>query len=131
MQGLRSVVLISLDSLRADVAYSGKFPSINRLCREGTWFRNVVSSAPLTPVSHATVLTGLQPYHHGIRHLFRESLGPDIPTLATAFHQVGYRTGAVVAAPGLHSWYGLNRGFEFYDDKTPALPDGSESFADS
>jgi len=42
---------------------------------------------------------------------------------------MGYRTGAVVAGPGLHSWYGLNQGFEHYDDELPLLPDGSDPLA--
>jgi arylsulfatase len=121
----RTVLLISLDTLRVDVAYSGKYPTINKLRSDGTWFRNVVSSAPLTPVSHASVFSGLQPFNHGIRHLFRESLDDKTTTLAEVFREMGYRTGAVVSAPGLNAWYGLNRGFEVYDDELPLLPDGS------
>jgi len=120
-----SVFLISLDTLRADVAYSGKFPTLNRLCSEGTWFRNVVSSSPLTPVSHASVLTGLNPSKHGIRHLFNESLKSNIPTLATTFKKAGFKTGAIVSCPGLNSWYGFNAGFEHYDDEIPLLADGT------
>lgn len=126
MKTPHSVFLISLDTLRADVAYSGKFPTLNRLCSEGTWFRNVVSSSPLTPVSHASILTGLNPEKHGIRHLFRESLNPGIPTLATTFKQAGFRTGAVVSCPGLNSWYGFDAGFEHYDDEIPLLSDGTD-----
>lgn len=121
-----SIFLISLDTLRADVAYSGKFPSLNRLFFEGASFRNVVASSPLTPVSHASILTGLNPSKHGIRHLFREALSPDIPTLATTLKEAGFKTGAVVSCPGLNKWYGLDSGFDFYDDDIPLLADGSD-----
>lgn len=119
-----NVILVSLDTLRADVAFSGKFPTIERLRADGVACLTAVSSSPLTPVSHATVLTGLQPPGHGIRHLLREKLHDGIPTLATLLAGAGYRTGGVVASPGLNRWYGLDRGFEWYDDQLPLLADG-------
>jgi arylsulfatase len=121
-----NVLLISLDTLRADVAYSGAFPTMNRLRGAGTTFLRTVSSAPLTPISHSTVLTGLEPPAHGVRHLLREQLNPDVPTLAARFAAEGYRTGAVVSCPGLNRWYGLSRGFDHYDDEIPLLPDGRD-----
>ncbi|MFI7210895.1 sulfatase [Micromonospora maritima] len=121
-----NIIFISLDTVRADVAYSGKMPGIERLRRQGTTFLQAVSSCPLTPVSHATVFTGLQPPNHGIRHLFREQLRADVPTLAALLKSAGYATGAVVSCPGLNTWYGINRGFDFYDDEIPKLPDGRD-----
>lgn len=119
----KNLLLVSLDTLRADVAYGGRFPTIEMLRRAGTTFRTTVSSSPLTPISHATVLTGLQPQRHGIRHLLRERLA-DVPTLAEVLRAAGYATGAVVSCPGLNRWYGLDRGFDFYDDEIPPLADG-------
>src|SRR5688572_22767795 len=121
------LLLVSLDTLRADVAYSGKFPAIESLRQRGTTFCSTVSSSPLTPISHATILTGLQPARHGIRHLFREQMTPDISTLAQRLSAHGYATGAVVASPGMNRWYGLDRGFDHYDDWVPPLEDGSSA----
>jgi arylsulfatase A-like enzyme/Tfp pilus assembly protein PilF len=42
-------------------------------------------------------------------------------TLAEVLRDQGYRTGAVVAAYVLHSRYGLDQGFEFYDDDASAM----------
>jgi arylsulfatase A-like enzyme len=123
---LPNILFVSLDTVRADVAYSGKMPGIEELRRRGVTFRQAVSSCPLTPVSHATVFTGLQPPNHGIRHLFREQLRTDVPTLAAVLRSAGYATGAVVSCPGLHRWYGIDRGFDFYDDEIPPLPDGRD-----
>ncbi|MCX6740999.1 MAG: sulfatase-like hydrolase/transferase, partial [Candidatus Parcubacteria bacterium] len=106
----KNLILISLDTLRADVAYSGRFTAINYLRRRGATFLNTISSSPLTPVSHATVLTGLQPYHHGIRHLFKEKIKPEIKTLAQILKRNGYRTGAIVSCPGMNKWYGFSKG---------------------
>lgn len=123
------VVLISLDTVRADVAYSGRFPSIERLRRQGATFAHTVSSSPITPVSHASVLTGLQPPRHGLRHLLREQLSSDARTLAQVFSEAGYTTGAIVSCPGLNAWYGFDRGFTHYDDSIPPLSDGRDPLA--
>lgn len=123
---LPNILLISLDTVRADVAYSGLMPGIERLRRRGVTFRQAISSCPLTPVSHATVFTGLQPPNHGIRHLFREQLRADVPTLAGLLRDRGYQTGAVVSCPGMNRWYGMDRGFDHYDDEIPLLPDGRD-----
>jgi arylsulfatase A-like enzyme len=121
------LLLISLDTLRADVAYSGKFPAIESLRRRGVTFTSTVASSPLTPISHATILTGLQPPSHGVRHLFKEQMATGVVTLAERLKQQGYRTGAVVASPGMNSWYGLGRGFDHYDDWVPPLADGRDA----
>lgn len=122
-----SVILVSYDSVRADVAYSGLFEGVERLRKNGVTFRNCVSSAPLTPVSHATVMTGLQPYNHGIRHLFRERLDRSCDTLASVLARHDFPTSAVVSCPGLNAWYDIGRGFEAWDDEIPKLPDGTDA----
>lgn len=122
----RNLLLISLDTLRADVAYGGPLPAFQSLCARGTAFDNTVSSAPITPISHASVFTALQPFEHGIRHLFRERLSTAAPTLSQLLAGAGYRTGAVVSCPGLNRWYGMNVGFSHYDDEIPRLQDGRD-----
>lgn len=122
----QNLILISLDTVRADVAYSGKFRTLEKLRRHGVSFLNTTATAPLTPVSHASIFTGLQPARHGIRHLFKEKMKPRTKTLAQILKQEGYLTGAIVSCPGLNAWYGLNKGFNFYDDEIPRLADGSD-----
>jgi len=125
----KNLILISLDTVRADVAYSGKFKPVNDLRKDSVSFLNTISSSPLTPVSHATVLTGLQPYNHGIRHLFKEKLDRGAVTLAQIFKKQGCATGAIVSCPGMNKWYELCKGFDHYDDAIPRLPDGSDPLA--
>jgi len=122
-----NLVMISLDTLRADVAYSGRFPSIERLRARGCSFMTTVSSSPLTPISHATIFTGLQPPNHGIRHLLKEQMNPAARTLTEVMAEAGYNTGAVVSCPGMNRWYGLSRGFAHYDDWIPPLADGRDA----
>ena len=123
---MKNFILISFDTVRADVGYSNKFKTIRNLRKEGASFLNCISSSPFTPASHATVFTGLQPYNHGIRHLFKEQLNPNVITLAQLFKKKGYKTGAVVSCPGMKKWYGFSKGFDHYDDDIPLLPDGTD-----
>ena len=123
---MKNLILVSLDTVRADVAYSNKFETINRIRKEGVTFLNAISSSPLTPISHATVFTGLEPYNHGIRHLFKEKLSPRVKTLAQVLNGKGYATGAIVSCPGMNRWYGFSKGFDHYDDEIPKLADGSD-----
>lgn len=123
---MKNLILISLDTVRADVAYSGKFKNISKLQKEGISFLNTISSSPFTPASHASVFTGLQPYNHGIRHLFKESLNSKVKTLAEILKEKKYQTGAIVSCPGMNKWYGFSRGFDHYDDEIPKLADGTD-----
>ena len=122
----KNLIFVSLDTVRADVAYSGKFKAIENLRSAGVTFLNTISSSPLTPVSHATVFTGLQPFNHGVRHLFKEKINENVLTLAEILKSEGYKTGAVVSCPGMNNWYGFSRGFDHYDDEIPLLADGSD-----
>lgn len=123
---MTSILLVSLDTLRADVAYSGKFPTINRLLSRGSSFQTVLAAAPLTPPSHASVLSGLYPPRHGLRHLFKEQINDDVTMLAEYLQRSGYRTGAIVSCPGLNRWYQFDRGFSHFDDEIPLLSDGTD-----
>jgi len=122
----KNLIFISLDTVRADVGYSGKFESIENLRRDGVTFFNTISSSPLTPVSHSTILTGLQPFNHGVRHLFKEKLNKKATTIAQILKKENYKTAAIVSCPGMNKWYGFSKGFDLYDDKIPLLADGSD-----
>ena len=117
-----NVLLVTIDTLRADRvgAFGGPVgltPSLDRLASEGLQLTRTYSVAPLTLPSHASILTATSPPVHGLRTngLFR--LGPSIPTLATVLKSAGYRTGAFVGSFVLDARFGLNRGFDDYDDR--------------
>src|SRR5439155_20628119 len=65
---------------------------------------------------HASLLSGRYPTAHGVHDNGTFKLG-DVPTLATALQSAGYRTGAFVGAFVLDARFGLDRGFDLYDDR--------------
>jgi arylsulfatase A-like enzyme/Tfp pilus assembly protein PilF len=73
----------------------------------------------MTLPAHTSILTGLTPPHHGVRNNVAFRLGDHVPTLTTALKAAGYRTGAFVGAFVLDARFGLNRGFDDYDDRYP------------
>jgi arylsulfatase A-like enzyme/Flp pilus assembly protein TadD len=116
------VVLITIDTLRADRlgCYGYKpahTPNIDKVAAEGVMFTNAVSHVPLTRPSHATIFTGLFPFQHGIHDNIAPPLDAKIPTLSEAFQKNGYRTAAFVSSFVINSQSGLQRGFDFYEDK--------------
>ena len=61
-------------------------------------------------------MTGLYPPAHGVRDNGNYALGPEAVTLAERLRSAGYRTGAFVSAAVLTRRYGLDQGFDTYDD---------------
>ena len=127
---MSDVVLVTIDTLRADATgFSGnrrvETPNLDRLASGGAVFESAHASSVVTLPSHATILTGLYPPDHGVRDNTGFRLDPSIPTLATIARERGWATGAFVAAFPLDSRYGLDRGFEVYDDAyAPAVAPG-------
>ena len=118
----RVVALITIDTLRADaVGFLGNSrhttPNLDRLAREGLVFEQAHASNVVTLPSHTNILTGLYPYQHGVRDNSGYRLEPRFPTAATLLHDAGWATGAFVAAFPLDARYGLDRGFDVYDQR--------------
>ena len=116
-----NVILITIDTVRADHlgCYGAKdvqTPTLDALANDGTVFERAVSQVPLTWPSHAVILTGLYPFQNGVQDFTGQPLDVRFRSVAQAFKQHGYATGAVVSAFVLDRSWGLARGFEFYDD---------------
>ncbi len=119
--GSPSVLLITLDTARADhvgcYGYSAiHTPAIDSLASGGLRFENAYAQAPITLPSHAVILTGTFPMANGVRDFTSSGLPEDVPTLAEILRRKGYRTAAFISSFVLNSMWGLNRGFEVYDD---------------
>ncbi len=118
------VLLVTMDTTRADRLgcyghTSARTPIIDGLADEGVLFERAYTPAVMTLPSHASILTGLLPPAHGVRDNGEYKLRPEIETLAEVLRAAGYRTGAAVGAVVLDSMFGLDQGFELYDDNLP------------
>ena len=116
-----SVLLVTIDTLRADHvgvygAPEAQTPRLDALAVAGTRFETAIASAPLTLPSHASLFTGLDPPRHGVRHNGVYRLEEEFDTLAERFRAAGYATGAVMGAVVLARRYGLDQGFDSYDE---------------
>lgn len=97
---------------------------MDALARAGARFPAAVAPAPLTLPSHASILTGLDPARHGVHDngaVFPEG----VSTLPELLGREGWATGAVVSGYPLRAEFGLDRGFESYDDRLPRGPAGA------
>jgi arylsulfatase A-like enzyme/Flp pilus assembly protein TadD len=116
-----SVLLITIDTLRADAlgAYDTSrrnSPNIDRLAAEGVRFEQAVTSAPSTLPSHSTIMTGKQPYAHGVRSNNGYVLAAANVTLAERLRDAGYTTAAEVAAPVIARRTQIGQGFDRFTD---------------
>jgi len=116
------VLLITIDTLRADRVGRGLTPALDALTARGTRYTQARSTAPLTLPSHTAILTGALPPQTGVRQ--NGDALKVRPTLARAFHDNGYRTAAFVGAYVLDRRFGLSGGFDTYDDRVPRDPSG-------
>lgn len=127
-RGDRDVLLVTIDTLRADAlgTYGGRAatPRLDRLAAAGYRFDAAHAHSVVTLPSHASILTGLYPFSHGIHDNSGYRLRPGVPTLAGRLHTKGYATGAFVGAFPLDARFGLDAGFDVYDDRygTAARP---------
>lgn len=125
------VVLVTLDTVRADRvgAYGyadARTDTIDTLARDGIRFDRAISPLPLTIPAHATMMTGLLPFHHGIRANGDDVLHPEVTTLAEMLSAEGWVTAASVAAFVTTRQWGFSQGFSAYFDEMPE--DGERNY---
>jgi len=116
-----NVLLLTLDTTRADSleCYGGtgvKTPHIDALAAGGALFEQCTTCAPITLPAHTSLMTSVDPYVHGVRNNGMVLPADGAPTLAEILSGRGYRTGALISAFVLGSQFGLDQGFDFYDD---------------
>jgi choline-sulfatase len=117
----QNFLLITIDTWRWDyigASGAGKVatPSLDLLAKEGIYEREVVTPCPLTTPAHASIFSGLLPQRHGIMDCVGFTLKPGVATLAESFKKAGYRTAAFVSSDSVVKRFGLDRGFDHYDD---------------
>lgn len=144
-----TIVLITLDTTRADHLSCYGYacptsPCIDRFAAEALIYENAISPATWTLPAHASLFTGKFVSSHGVElscdgpldlvvqsprfgqvgRWRAQGLAENEMTLAALLAQAGYSTSAVVAGPWMKSAFGMNRGFERYDDDDIATENG-------
>ena len=125
-----SVILISIDTLRADHLGSYGYkkihtPHLDELAQHGTLFSQVDTPVPLTLPAHTSLLTSTYPYVHGITENGQELRRKRV-TLPGVLRAHGYHTAAFVGGYVLDARFGLNDGFDVYDSPFHLRPDPGE-----
>ena len=120
-----NLLVVTIDTLRADrlgcYGYrQARTPVIDSVAASGVRFDNAYSHQPITLPSHATLFTGTHPAHHGISDNGIFTLPDEAVTLAEVLKGAGISTGAVIGSFVLHSQFGLDQGFDTYDDSLSA-----------
>jgi arylsulfatase A-like enzyme/Tfp pilus assembly protein PilF len=116
-----NILLVTIDTLRADYlsCYGSKrvgTPQIDSLAEKGILFENAFAHNVVTLPSHVNILTGTYPIYHGVQDNAGFRLDEDAITLSEVLKQRGYKTGAFIGAFPLDDRFGLNQGFDLYDD---------------
>jgi arylsulfatase A-like enzyme/Flp pilus assembly protein TadD len=89
---------------------------MDKLATGGVRFDRARAHNVITLPSHANILGGRLPSEHGVRDNSGFRFPAEQATLATILKARGYRTGGFVSAFPLDSRFGLDRGFDVYDD---------------
>lgn len=130
-----NVLVLVMDTSRADrFTMHGHprptTPRVAELAADGVTFLDAWAASCWTGPSHATLLTGLRPEHHGYTEGIRAYLESATPTLAEMLRGAGWRT----AGFSMNGFVGpdtqLDRGFERFDAlyaDPPAYPMAREA----
>jgi arylsulfatase A-like enzyme len=131
--GRRPVILISIDSLRADrctpyghvpeqAPAEQTTPFLARMAAEGVLFERASSASPWTLPSHMSLLSGMHPREHGVR-LRTQRAGDGLELLSGRLRGAGYQTAGFFSGPFLHPVWGFGHGFDVYQPGADYLAD--------
>lgn len=116
------IVWIVVDALRPDhlSAYGyarDTSPALSKLADEGIVFTRFFANAPWTRPAMASLLTGQIPSGHRTQCDWHK-LPAEVGTFAEQLRKAGYTTIAVVGNGNASSAFGLQRGFDVFEDTT-------------
>lgn len=120
-QKIRNVLIITVDTWRYDrVGLHGKLvrtPHIDRFAEEALHYKRAFTHNPCTLPAHTNIMTGTTPLYHGISDNSGFRLEPRFLTMAEYFKEKNWQTAAFIGAFPLDSRFGLDQGFDLYDEK--------------
>jgi arylsulfatase A-like enzyme/Flp pilus assembly protein TadD len=122
-----NLLIITVDTLRADrlSCYSQAFvktPAVDALAAGGALFERAFAHCPTTLPSHVNIMTGMTPLFHGVHENSKSKAPPECLTLAEHLKSQGFATAAFIGAFPLVRRFGLDQGFDLYDDRLPFKP---------
>jgi arylsulfatase A-like enzyme/Tfp pilus assembly protein PilF len=128
---IRNLLLITIDTLRADrvSVYSTRHlqtPSMDSLAAKGALFTRAFANTTTTLPSHANIFLGTTPTYHGVHDNANFVVREEFLTLAEHLKSSGYATGAFLGGFPLDTRFGLNQGFDVYDDDFSRAEQGVE-----
>lgn len=117
--GRPNIILITVDAFRPDhMGYYGydrdTCPNLDRLSREGVFFRQAFTTSGWTAPGLISILTSLYAPTHGV-DIRGKSMDPEAVTLAESLRQAGYRVPDIYLFTGVPNFQHL--GFEPYARK--------------
>lgn len=129
---MKNVVLITVDSLRADYVYGSAAPNsletLPQLASEGIHCTNAFSNAPYTKASFLSIMSGTFPW---MFESVQEGYGPDRPHVANLLSDAGYATAGFHSNTYLSPTYKYDRGFDFYLGRDTGTDTDSKSSVDT
>jgi arylsulfatase A-like enzyme len=118
--GRTRLVLITLDTLRLDSLKPGDadspMPLTAARAAKGHQFSRFFATTSITQPTHASILTGLHPWQHGVSRN-GQVLAPSFSTVTERLKSFGFETSAVVSSFPVASRFGFAQGFdEYFED---------------
>lgn len=115
---VRNVILISIDTLRADYlepygAPAGLTPNVARFAEESVVFEDAIAQATSTLPSHMSIFYSVHTFAH--RAYIGNPPAPQLTAPVRALRDGGVATGAFVGGGQIMPRYGLDRGFGTYE----------------
>ncbi len=109
------ILLLTIDTLRADALRPETAPALAALASESVVFTHARSSGPWTAPGFAGMLSGTTPWVHGALWL-GTTAAPELPFLAERLRDAGYPTAAIGSNYILSSWGARGRFDQGFDE---------------
>lgn len=112
----KQVVLVTIDTLRADhlgatANHATLTPQLDVFATDAVTFKDAVANSTVTRASHASMLTGLYPWRHGVRDNVGR-LSDRAVTLTSMLRERGFATAGIVSSSPLAD---LDTSFDYFD----------------
>ncbi len=130
-----NVLLVTLDTTRADhlscykneavqnINRGARTPHLDALAARGARFAHATAHVPLTLPSHASMFTGTYPPVHQLRDMGGFVLDRRHVTMVTIAKNSGFQTAAFLGSKAVGRQFGLQQGFDVYDDQMASQDD--------